>query len=63
TASTLMAFFVAILLFSDVQAKPQSEIDNVIGPNRLPDFNNQEQLHYVGRVIQEVLRWFPMVPL
>ncbi|KAF8596886.1 hypothetical protein BDV93DRAFT_454139, partial [Ceratobasidium sp. AG-I] len=63
TVSTLMAFFVAMLLFPDVQANTQSEIDTVIGTDRLPDFNDQEQLPYVGRVVQEVLRWFPMSPL
>ncbi|KAF8593045.1 cytochrome P450, partial [Ceratobasidium sp. AG-I] len=63
TTSTLMGFFVAILLYPEVKQKAQKEIDEVIGSNRLPKFEDEERLPYVSRVIQEVLRWFPITPL
>lgn len=58
-----MGFFLAMLLFPEVQAKSQKEIDEVIGFGRLPMFEDQERLPYVSRVVQEVLRWFPITPL
>ncbi|KAF8596400.1 cytochrome P450 [Ceratobasidium sp. AG-I] len=63
TTSTLMAFFMAMLLFPEVQVKAQNEIDTVIGLDRLPELQDQEKLPYVSRVVQEVLRWFPVAPL
>ncbi|KAF8596887.1 cytochrome P450 [Ceratobasidium sp. AG-I] len=63
TASTLMSFFLAMLLFPEVKANAQKEIDKVIGFDRLPSLEDQERLPYVSRVVQEVLRWLPVTPL
>ncbi|KAF8593407.1 cytochrome P450 [Ceratobasidium sp. AG-I] len=63
TTSTLMGFFLAMLLFPEVKTKAQKEIDQVTGSSRLPKFEDQEQLPYVNRVVQEVFRWFPITPL
>ncbi|KAG9125245.1 hypothetical protein FRC07_008408 [Ceratobasidium sp. 392] len=54
---------VAVDLFGEVQAKAQQEIDTVVGTNRLPTMEDQVNLPYVGRLIQEVLRWQPIAPL
>jgi cytochrome P450 len=58
-----MSFFVAMLLFPDVKLKAQKEIDEVIGVDRLPSLEDQDQLPYISRVVQEALRWFPSTPL
>src|SRR5689334_22738353 len=52
-----------MLLFPDVQAKAQREIDEVVGTGRLPTLDDQPNLPYVERLIQEVLRWQPVTPI
>jgi cytochrome P450 len=47
----------------DVLREAQREIDSVIGHERLPDFSDEPQLHYVKAVLAEVIRWRPVVPL
>ncbi|EHK24794.1 uncharacterized protein TRIVIDRAFT_190045 [Trichoderma virens Gv29-8] len=65
TVSALSAFTLAIVLFPEVQKKAQEEIDNLIGmhPNRLPQFDDQEQLPYTSAVAKEVIRWYSVVPI
>ncbi|CAE6414823.1 unnamed protein product [Rhizoctonia solani] len=63
TVNTLMMFLVAMVLFPEVQKKAQQELDSVIGNTRLPSFEDQAQLGYIERVIQETLRWNPVLPL
>ena len=47
----------------EAQRKAQTEIDTVVGPSRLPDFDDQEKLPYVNALVKEVLRWHPVVHL
>lgn len=63
SAATLLMFFMAMLLFPEVQKKAQKELDTVIGDSRLPSLEDYPQLDYVGRMVQEVLRWGPVAPL
>ncbi|KAG9101403.1 hypothetical protein FRC06_003044 [Ceratobasidium sp. 370] len=63
TANTLAVFVLAMLLFPTTQSKAQQEIDTVVGTDRLPAMEDQASLPYVGRLIQEVLRWQPVTPL
>ena len=50
-------------LYPEVQQKAQTEIDQVVGNSRLPDFSDQDALPYVQVVLKEVLRWHPVAPL
>ncbi|KAJ6538157.1 cytochrome P450, partial [Mycena sp. CBHHK59/15] len=50
-------FFKAMVLYPDVQAKAQSEIDAVVGNDRLPSFSDREHLPYVTVLVLEVMRW------
>ncbi|KAG2136036.1 cytochrome P450 [Suillus clintonianus] len=65
TTSTLYVFLLAMVLYPEVQARAQAEIDSVIGETleRLPDWDDRASMPYVNAVIQETLRWFPVVPL
>ncbi|KAL4257435.1 cytochrome P450 family protein [Pleurotus pulmonarius] len=63
TWSSLETFLLAMLCYPDVQKKGQEEIDRVIGPDRLPTFDDFESLPYVGCVTQEILRWRPALPI
>ncbi|KAF4982478.1 hypothetical protein FZEAL_1903 [Fusarium zealandicum] len=63
SVSTLTSFILAMIVFPDVQRKAQEEIDNVIGSARLPVFQDREKLPYVNALLQETLRWMPVVPV
>lgn len=49
-------------LYPDVQKKAQAELDKVIGPTRLPEYEDLEHLTYVRAVTKETLRWMPVLP-
>ncbi|KAK7048443.1 cytochrome P450 [Favolaschia claudopus] len=63
TASTLQVFFLAMAMHPDAVCKAQSEIGAVIGPGRLPVFEDRKDLPYCEAVFREVFRWLPTVPL
>ena len=63
TSNTLYAFVQAMLLFPEVQARGQQEIDRVAGPNHLPDLTDMAKLPYVRAMMKESMRWFPTGPL
>ncbi|KAI0070807.1 cytochrome P450 [Panus rudis PR-1116 ss-1] len=63
TVSSMMSFFLAMTLYPDVQKKAQEEIDNVIGTGRLPEFSDIASLPYVGAIVDETLRWHPVLPI
>ena len=50
-------------LFPEVQRKAQDEIDRVVGNDRLPGFEDRDQLPYVDAIVKEVLRWHPIGPM
>ena len=50
-------------LYPEVQRKAQEELDCVVGPNRLPDFGDYEELVYIRAIVMEVMRWIVVVPL
>ena len=60
--STMQTLFVAMALYPDVQRKAQAELDAVVGPHRLPDFDDHDELVYVNAVIKETLRWMNVLP-
>jgi cytochrome P450 len=59
----MKTFFVAMLLYSDVQKKAQDEIDSVIGRDRLPTFEDRPRLPFIDAVCKETLRWSPIAPV
>lgn len=50
-------------LFPEVQRKAQAEIDRVVGPDRLPSFQDRESLPYINAMVKEILRWHPVLPM
>ncbi|TBU23726.1 cytochrome P450, partial [Dichomitus squalens] len=63
TFATLCGFFLAMSLYPDVQRKAQAELDTVVGPGRLPELKDLDQLPYVNAVVKEALRWHHPAPL
>jgi len=61
--STVLTFFLAMILHPDIQAKAQAEIDSVVGTDRLPSIADRASLPYVRSLITELYRWIPAVPL
>jgi cytochrome P450 len=59
----MKTFFVAMLLYSDVQKIAQDELDSVIGRDRLPTFEDRPRLPFIDAVCKETLRWRPIVPV
>jgi cytochrome P450 len=63
SVSTMVAFFLAMSMFPDVQHKAQEEIDRVVGTSRLPTADDRESLPYVNAVVEEAQRWHPIAPM
>jgi cytochrome P450 len=63
TASTMLGFVQAMMVFQDVQKKAREEIDRVVGPNRLPEVDDYANMPYIRCCIKETLRWCPTVIL
>ncbi|KAK8070923.1 cytochrome P450 [Apiospora hydei] len=62
TAAILIGFVQAMVVFPEVAAKAQAEIDRVCG-DRLPDLNDFPDLPYIRGCVKESLRWMPAVTL
>ncbi|CCO36612.1 O-methylsterigmatocystin oxidoreductase Short=OMST oxidoreductase [Rhizoctonia solani AG-1 IB] len=53
TTATILIFILAMVHYPDIQAKIQQEVDTVVGDQRLPEIEDQDNLPYIGRVIKE----------
>ncbi|KAF4776026.1 cytochrome P450 [Colletotrichum scovillei] len=62
SVATLCWFVVAMLTYPHVFGKVQDMIDKVVGHDRLPVFEDREKLPYVDAMIEEVMRWRPILP-
>ncbi|PBL03382.1 cytochrome P450 [Armillaria gallica] len=63
TVSVILSVILAFVLYPEVQAKAQVELDTVVGPTRLPNFDDRPQLPYIDAILLEALRWNPVVPM
>lgn len=52
-----------MILYPDVQRKAQDELSAVVGPTRLPTFEDRVSLPYVEALTMEALRWHLVLPL
>lgn len=60
--STVQAFFLAMVLYPDVQKTARQHIEQVC-KGRLPDFTDFDTLVYVHAIVKEVMRWHTVAPL
>ncbi|KAF8900709.1 cytochrome P450 [Gymnopilus junonius] len=63
TSSALGTFFLAMASFPEIQKRAQEMLDAVIGPDRLPDFDDRPSLPYLEAITREIFRWRPVLPL
>ncbi|CAO2648174.1 Nn.00g074410.m01.CDS01 [Neocucurbitaria sp. VM-36] len=62
TSIQLQVFVLACLAFPEWIPSAQKELDSVVGTERLPEFEDLENLPYVQAVVEETLRWRHIVP-
>ncbi|KAF8908618.1 cytochrome P450 [Gymnopilus junonius] len=63
TMGAVASCLLALLNHPSVLKKAQEEIDRVIKPGHLPDFDDEPSLPYVAAVVKESMRWRPTAPL
>ncbi|GAA6007074.1 cytochrome P450 [Rhodotorula paludigena] len=64
SSGTLLSFFLACAHAGETFIpKAQAELDRVVGSDRLPTFEDFEDLPYIRAVVNETLRWRPIAVL
>ncbi|KAJ9645017.1 hypothetical protein H2204_001479 [Knufia peltigerae] len=63
TWSTLMVCIMNLLLHPEILKNAREQVDEVVGTDRLPTFDDRDQLPYIEYLIQETTRWYPLSPL
>lgn len=63
TVSALSTFVLAMVKYPAVQAKAQTHLEQVLGSNQLPSYDDEPSLPYITAIMLEVLRWQPVLPL
>jgi cytochrome P450 len=59
----MMTFFLAVMVFPEVQEKAREEIDHVTGSSRLPTNADRERLPYIEAIMKETHRWHQVLPM
>lgn len=58
------SFFIAMQMHPEVQSRARQEVLSTLDPStRLPDPAAVLKLDYLPRVLSEILRWLPVLPL
>lgn len=63
TWSTLVVFILSMVLHPEVQSKAQRLLDQVVGRDRLPTFDDRPNLQYIDFIVKETFRWSPVSPM
>lgn len=53
----------ALINYPEVLRHAQEELDRVLLPGHLPDFNDYDSLPYITAIMKESMRWRPTAPL
>jgi cytochrome P450 len=60
TSSAMMSFVLAMVRNPEWYTKLQEEVDRVVGPDRLPNFEDMPNLPLVRACVKETLRYYPV---
>jgi len=63
TATIMIWFMLAMIIYLEKQKKCQEELDRVIGYSRMPTFEDQDHLPYINATVRELLRWRTALPI
>ena len=55
--------FLGVSLHPEVLRKAYAELDAVVGPHRMPNFDDRDSLVYVSAIIKESMRWHSALPV
>jgi cytochrome P450 len=61
--SAMCSFFLALVLFPQVQRRAQAELDVVVGRDQLPTFDDRPRLPYIEALCKELMRWQMVTPI
>lgn len=62
TATALVSFIMAMVLYPEYQRQAQVELDRVLG-ERLPEFSDEPSLPFIEAIVRETYRCYPVLPL
>ncbi|KAJ2930257.1 hypothetical protein H1R20_g6805, partial [Candolleomyces eurysporus] len=62
TISTMATCILGLLEHPEVLKKAQVQIDGIVKPGHLPDFNDEPSLPYITAIVKEALRWREVTP-
>lgn len=63
TWGTILSMMLYLTKYPELQHRVRDEIDVVVGPQRLPTFDDRPRLRYLEHFVQEVMRSMPLNPL
>ncbi|KDR66571.1 hypothetical protein GALMADRAFT_80669 [Galerina marginata CBS 339.88] len=63
TVSAIASCVLGLLDKPEVLKKAQEELDRVIKPGHLPDFDDEDSLPYITAITKETLRWRDVTPI
>ncbi|EAW13763.1 cytochrome P450 [Aspergillus clavatus NRRL 1] len=63
TKMVLDIFVLVSVLYPTVVSKAQRELDSIVGSDRMPSFDDLDQLPFINAIISELLRWRPISPI
>ena len=52
-----------MVLYPEVQRRAQKEIDDIVGADRLPEFQGLVPMPYISAILKELLQWQPVALL
>ncbi|KAJ5114719.1 cytochrome P450 [Penicillium alfredii] len=61
--SVLRVFVKAMLLHPECVVKAQTELDQIVGSDRVPSFSDMPSLPYIKAIVNECCRWQAVIPL
>lgn len=61
-SSAMQSYVLGMLHYPEWQEKVQKEIDDVVGTDRPPRFEDWPNLPVVRASMKEALRWIPVIP-
>ncbi|KAI0346960.1 CyP450 monooxygenase [Trametopsis cervina] len=59
----LTSFLCAMAMDPHIQKRAQNELEYVVGPDRLPTYDDRDSLPFVQAILYESVRWFPALPM
>jgi len=59
----MVALFLALVLYPQVQRRAQAELDAVVGRDRLPSSDDRPRLPYIEAFCKELMRWQMVTPM